>query len=349
MTNLFTRDDIALTFKGSIMEKFYKEVLSLLPSNLRRLLDNLLPRQVQELEEIRLREGRPLILRLGTGELMVTGEGRATEKIRDAYYVTKDDLQRTLQLISHSSIYAIEQELRNGYLTLPGGHRIGFVGEAVVEHGKVKTLKNISSLNIRVAHEIIGCADPIIPYLYDPQNQVPYHTLIISPPRCGKTTLLRDIVRQFSEGIGDLKKISFNVGVVDERSEIAGCYMGTPQKDVGPRTDVLDGCPKAEGMIMLVRSMSPQIVATDEIGRKEDVAALEEMLNAGVTVLTTVHGRNLADLEQRPIISNLIKQNFFQRYVILGRSLGVGTIEAVIDAHTRSNLLAKAIPGKMGG
>lgn len=348
MAIIYTEGETWNTGKNVMMERFNREILFLLPNKLRGILDNLLPMQVQEIEEIRLREGRPLILRLSTGELMLTDKGCATEKMQEAYYVTKDDLQRTLQLISQSSVYAIEEELRNGYLTLPGGHRIGFVGEAVIEQGRVKTLKNISSLNIRVAHERIGCADPIIPYLYDPKTQVPYHTLIISPPRCGKTTLLRDIIRQFSEGIGDFKKVSFNVGLVDERSEIAGCYLGTPQKNVGPRTDVLDGCPKAEGMIMLVRSMSPQIVATDEIGRREDVEALEEMLNAGVTVFTTVHGRDLADLEQRPNISNLIKHNFFQRYVILGRSLGVGTIEAVIDARTRNNLLVKAIPGKGG-
>lgn len=344
----YTKEKTPITLVNTDMEKFNTEILFLMPHNLRRILDNLLPGQVTELEEIRLREGRPLILRLGFNELMVTREGRTTNNLYEAYCTTKDDIQRTLQLVSQSSIYAIEEELRNGYLTLPGGHRIGFVGEAVVERGKIKTLKNISSLNIRVAREVPGCADPIMPYLYDPKSQLPYHTLIISPPRCGKTTLLRDIIRQFSEGLGDLNKISFNVGLVDERSEIAGCYLGTPQKNVGPRTDVLDGCPKAEGMIMLVRSMSPQIVATDEIGRQEDVEALEEMLNAGVTVLTTVHGQSLLDLEKRPHLRNLIKQNIFQRYIILGRSLGVGTIEAVLDAQTRHNLLSRPIPGKKG-
>jgi stage III sporulation protein AA len=341
------KTELALSSAKAELEKLKAEIVPILPAHLRRILDNLMPWQVKQLEEIRLREGRPLMLRLGSAEMWLKAEGIPAETVGEAYHVTKEDLQRALQLLSQSSIYALEEEMRNGYITIPGGHRVGFVGEAVLEQGKVKTLKNISSLNIRLAREVVGCADSVMPYLYDPKSGKPYHTLIISPPRCGKTTLLRDIVRQFSEGIAGAFHLAFNVGLVDERSEIAGCYLGRPQKNVGPRTDVLDGCPKAQGMVMLVRSMSPQIVATDEIGRLEDVAALEEMLNAGVAVITTVHGNNLNDLERRPILKNLITQDFFERYVLLGRTYGVGTIEAVLDARTKENLLAKPIPGNL--
>lgn len=330
----------------------YKEhIAAVLPANIRSLLDNLFPEQLESIEEIRLRCQKPLLLRLAAGEFFLTPLGRLTKDSSEAYHISPEELQRTLQMISHASLYALEEELRNGYLTVRGGHRIGFAGEAVVEKGRVKVLKNISSLNIRIAKEMIGCANPIMKYLYNISNGNAYHTLIISPPSCGKTTLLRDIIRQFSQGIDfNLgKRVSLNVGLVDERSEIAGCYHGIPQKDIGPRTDVLDACPKAEGMLMLLRSMSPSIIATDEVGRAEDIQALEELLNAGVTILTTVHGSSIAELELRPTLKNLLGRGIFQRYIILSRKLGSGTIEQVIDAAKGLNLLSCPIPGKKGG
>jgi len=153
--------------------------------------------------------------------------------------------------------------------------------------------------------------------------------------------MLRDLIRQISSGIPRLGFPGLTVGLVDERSEIAGCYRGIPQRDVGIRTDVLDGCPKAIGMMMLLRSMSPQVIATDEIGRREDVDALEEVLNAGVKILTTAHGSSLADLSERPVLSNLIRSKIFERFVILGRSRGVGTIEDIIDGKSYRSLGVK--------
>lgn len=316
-----------------------------LPVSIRKILDNLSLEQILCLEEIRLRKGKPLYLRFCDSESMINAKGATVCDIAQAYHVTEDDIARTLQLISQSSLYALEEEMRNGYITISGGHRVGFVGQTVLDKGRIKTIKNISSLNIRLAKQVFGCATKLMPFLYNHTQSKPYNTLIVSPPRCGKTTLLRDIIRQFSSGfrssLGELVKL--NVGVVDERSEIAGCYLGIPQNDVGPQTDVLDACPKAEGMIMLVRSMSPQIIATDEIGRQEDVRAIEEMLNCGVSVLTTAHGASLKELEQRPILKQLINSNIFDRYVFLGRTLGPGTIEMVLDGQTKNNLLLKPV------
>jgi stage III sporulation protein AA len=316
-----------------------------LPIRIRQILDNLSSEEIFSLEEIRLRKEQPLFLRFCDSESMINVKGTRVSKIDHAYHVTEDDIARTLHLISQSSLYALEEEMRNGYITISGGHRVGFVGQTVLDKGRVKTIKNISSLNLRLAKQVYGCASKLMPLLYNYSASKPYNTLIVSPPRCGKTTLLRDIIRQFSSGfpssLGALVRL--NVGVVDERSEIAGCYLGVPQNDVGPQTDVLDGCPKAEGMIMLVRSMSPQIVATDEIGREEDVRAIEELLNCGVGVLTTVHGSSLKELEQRPILKQLIQSNIFDRFVFLGRTLGPGTIEMVLDGQTKNNLLPKPL------
>ena len=126
----------------------------------------------------------------------------------------------------------------------------------------------------------------------------------------------------------------FKIGLVDERSEIAGCYQGIPQNDIGLRTDVLDACPKADGIMMLIRSMSPQIIATDEIGKKEDINAIEEALNAGIRLITTVHGKDVQEISRRPILNQLVSQNIFDRYIIMTNQPKVGTVQEIIDTST---------------
>ncbi|GAB4266854.1 stage III sporulation protein AA [Thermincola ferriacetica] len=316
----------------------YQEIMEMVPGNLRAILARVPNELMRRAEEIRLRQNRPLIIGHDGGDLFLTPEGEPTVDITQSYTVTGEDLKKTANLLSNSSIYAVEEEVRNGFITVPGGHRVGLAGRVIIDNGKVKTIKYITSLNIRIAREVIGASDNIMPYLIDPIRKEFQHTLIISPPRCGKTTLLRDIVRQLSNGVPSLGFHGVPVGVVDERSEIAGCFRGVPQKDVGIRTDVLDGCPKAEGMIMLIRSMAPKVVATDEIGRKEDIFALEEVLNAGIKILTTVHGANLSELVQRPALKYLVEQGIFERYIVLNREKGVGTVEDILDGKTRQSL-----------
>ncbi|GAB6156885.1 stage III sporulation protein AA [Desulfotomaculum varum] len=316
------------------------EVLNLLPPNLRQILSALPPAVKDTVEEIRIRQGRPLMLGLAQGDCFVTDQGVPVAGIADAYTVSAADVERVTQLVSRSSLYALEEELRHGFITLPGGHRVGITGKVLTDQGVVRHIKYISGFNLRISRAIKGVADRVLPYLISPAGKF-YHTVLVSPPRCGKTTLLRDLVRRLSEGIPELGWPGSNVGVVDERSEIAGCYRGIPQQDVGPRTDVLDACPKAAGMMMLLRSMGPAVIATDEIGRREDVAALEEVLHAGVKVLTTVHGGSLAELADRPALQYLFKIKAIERFVILGRSKGVGTVEDIIDGRTMKSLGVK--------
>lgn len=317
------------------------EVLPVLPVSIRRLVRSLNVSLQEKVEEIRIRQGRPLSLSLSSGDIFINPEGKPTRQAGEAYLVTSVDMEGLIHLLSGSSLYALEEELRTGFITLPGGHRAGITGKAVLDGGKVRTLKNLSCCNIRVSREVPGAASEVLPLIIDRSGSGIYHTILISPPRCGKTTVLRDLIRQISSGIPRLGFPGLTVGLVDERSEIAGCYRGIPQRDVGIRTDVLDGCPKAIGMMMLLRSMSPQVIATDEIGRREDVDALEEVLNAGVKILTTAHGSSLADLSERPVLSNLIRSKIFERFVILGRSRGVGTIEDIIDGKSYRSLGVK--------
>ncbi|ADL08077.1 stage III sporulation protein AA [Thermosediminibacter oceani] len=316
--------------ENQFLVKLEQHISPILPSAIRQIFFKLPPDKLNKVEEIRLRRGRPLMVVAGKQDYMMTPEGVITDDPDRAYIVTGEDAAKIFQLISRSSVYALEEEIKNGYITLKGGHRVGIVGKVILEGGQIKTMKHISGFNIRIAREVLGAADEALRFVIDEKGEF-LNTMILSPPKAGKTTLLRDLIRQLSSGNPRLGLKGFKVGVVDERSEIACCYEGVPQNDVGIRTDVLDGCPKARGIMMLLRSMSPDIIATDEIGRTEDVEAMEEALNAGVKLLTTAHGADLEDVGRRPTLRKLIGSNFFDRYLILGFSEGVGTIEKVIE------------------
>ena len=296
-----------------------------------------LPRQIKKfmlssnvnlhnIQEIKIRIGKPLMILCDEGEIILR------ESAKGVYIITEADLREMMEYISNYSLYAYEDEMRQGYITIEGGHRIGLCGQVIVENGQVKNLRHISSINVRVSHEVKGCADKVLPYIIDNQNV--YHTLIISPPRCGKTTLLRDIIRQISDGNPYVK--GQTVGVVDERSEIGGCYKGVPQNQLGMRTDILDGCPKAEGMLMLIRSMGPQIIAADEIGTAEDVHAIEYAMHCGCKMIVTVHGKSLEEIKEKPVLGKLVKDHRFERYVVLGNQRGAGSVEGIYDENCRS-------------
>ena len=241
--------------------------------------------------------------------------------------MTRQDLKETLEYISGYSLYACEDELRQGYISVQGGHRVGVTGKVILDRGNIRSIKYISCINVRLAHQILGCADAVMPFIRKKEKIC--HTLLISPPGCGKTTLLRDIVRQISNG--NEKFPGMTVGLVDERGELAGCYQGVPQNDVGMRTDVLDGCPKAEGMQLLIRSMSPTVVAVDELGKEEDFRAVESVIHCGCTLLATAHGNSLEDIMEQPFFQKLKNMQIFERYIILGRQNRNGRIVQILD------------------
>lgn len=286
---------------------------------------------INRASELRLRAGQPLLAVVGDGDVFLTAAGLPAVGGEAAYLVSTGELAQTLQLISRNSLYAFEEELRQGFLTVAGGHRIGLAGQAILDGGELKALKNISSMNIRLAREIKGAADRIMPHVIAGSRRV-LSTLVISPPGCGKTTVLRDMARQLGSGIPGLGFAGVQVGVVDERSELAACQDGVPTAALGPRVDVLDGCPKAVGMLMLIRSMAPRVIITDELGRQADAVAVREALHAGVSVVTSVHGRSRADVAGRPFVGELLREKCFDRYIILGDRPVPGTVEEIADA-----------------
>jgi stage III sporulation protein AA len=307
-----------------------ESIKKILTTNLRRWFELLKDNELELLQEIRMRTGKPLIIRMNNEEYFLF-EDKLVKNSKNAYIVSDKDLRETMEFISNYSLYAFEDELRNGYITVDGGHRVGITGKVVVENNKVKTIKNISCINIRISHQVKGCSNKILPYIVEDKKVL--HTLIISPPRCGKTTLLRDIVRQLSNGCKDFN--GFTIGVVDERSEIGGCYRGIPQNDLGIRTDILDGCPKTEGMLMLIRSMSPEVIAVDEIGSNGDIEAIDYVINTGCKIICTVHGASLNEVKNKPILEKLIKKNIIERFIVLESKNGIGDVKKIYDVNNK--------------
>ncbi len=317
--------------------RIYENVLEYICLELSQVLKNISIEHQEYIEEIRLRSGNPINIYLKGKDYFVTQDGSLTKNIEKGLLVNREHINNTFQLISNYSVYAFEEEIKNGFITLKGGHRVGIGGKVLYGARGIETIRDISSLNIRIAREKIGVSDKIIPYVLDYPNTI-HNTLIISPPQCGKTTLLRDLIRSLSDGSYFAGKKGFKIGVIDERSELAGMYNGIPQHNIGLRTDVLDGCNKKDGTIMLLRSMSPEIIAMDEIGSISDVESIHEILKAGVKVIATVHGDNLDDLFSKKSLSILIKEKVFKRYIFLDNSKGVGTVKNIIEGNSLTTI-----------
>lgn len=304
----------------------HQSLLQLFPANRRKFWGRT-ALEYKKMQEIRIRVDKPVVLLFEGREVFLNGEGEFQTTPKYAYCVDRVELEEILNHLCHYSLYAYEDELRQGFLTVTGGHRIGIAGQVVREgENSIRTIKNISYLNIRIAHQIKGVADKVLPWLYEGGRLK--NVLIISPPGCGKTTLLRDIIRQVSDG--NAYGVGRCVGVVDERSEIAGSYQGQPQNDIGMRTDVLDGCPKTLGMMLLLRSMSPQVIAIDELGGEEDMKALHMAAFCGVGILATVHGESIEDVTERFSWKEDLCQGLFDIFLILGRENGRPIVKDIV-------------------
>lgn len=275
----------------------------------------------ESLQEVRIRAGKPLAVSVGGRNCFVAANGQLLQTAQGALRVDWDMILKCLEFMSRSSLYAFENEMQKGYITVEGGHRIGMVGKTILQNGQIGGISPIAGLNVRIAHEIRGCAEKLLPSLLE--EQALQHTLILSPPGGGKTTMLRDLIRLASDRLGLI------VAVADERSEIGGCYRGVPQCELGMQTDVLDGCPKAEGMLMLLRTMNPQVIAADELGGRAELEAVISVLHAGVKLLCTVHSNTIEELQRRPGFDQLMEQGVFQRIVVLSGRKGPGTVEGV--------------------
>ncbi|CAM2077981.1 stage III sporulation protein AA [Paraclostridium bifermentans] len=291
----------------------YDEIYKILPGTIGNSIKQFL--MEDKIQEIRIKVGKPIILNLAF-----------EEKVLD-YIPTREDLRHLITKISNYSLYAFEEEIKQGYITLKGGHRVGLAGECVMSKGEVRTIKNISSLNIRICKEVIGASNKVMRLITE--NDRVYNTLIVSPPKCGKTTILRDIAKNLSNGMYQISLKGKKVTIVDERSEIAACYNGIPQMNVGIRTDILDNCLKKSGMIMAIRSLSPEVLICDEIGTEGDLEALNMAFNSGVNIIVTVHGYDINDIYNREVFKELIDNCVLERIIVLSNRRGAGTIEKV--------------------
>lgn len=282
-----------------------KSILCYFPSHLRNLIfQNVSAPLCQITEEIRIRLNRPIALKIGQETMIIQ------------HSINKDEITEIFEQICENSIYSYKNEICEGFITVRGGHRVGIAGTAVID-GKIKNISYISSLNFRIAREKKESSRKIIGNIINQEDNTIYNTLIISPPGCGKTTLLRDVIRNLSNGVKEINFTPKVVGVVDERGEIAATYRGIPQNDVGIMTDIMSNIPKSLGMKMLIRSMSPQIIACDEIGSTDDVQAIKSAMCSGVKGIFTAHGRTLEEILQNTELNQLIKENIIEKVVQL--------------------------------
>ena len=284
------------------------EILRYFPNKIYQIFSNLLqenPQIANELQEIRIRVDKPIILKLREKDLILQ------------YNILQTEILQIVERLCENSIYAYKNQICEGFITIKGGHRVGLTGSCVIENGKITNIKYISSLNIRIAREVKNCSTRILREIIDIENKTIYNSIIVAPPGRGKTTILRDIIRRLSDGIEEINFRGKTCGVVDERGEIAAMYKGTPQNDVGIRTDIIENVSKNKGIHMLIRTMTPEIIACDEIGSKEDVEAIHYALYSGVKGIFTMHGKNVEDIKNNKQIYELIENREIKKIVFL--------------------------------
>ena len=309
------------------MEKRLCEILNYMPENLRKILSKVFLITGDEIQEIRLRNKLPLIISTPKGSFAVLKDGEISPAVGGAYIVEPSDVQRVFKAICENSVYAFSEDIKQGFVTIRGGHRIGISGRVVTANGKIENFRDISSLNIRIAREVVGAANMIIDHILGPGGIV--NTLIVSPPNGGKTTVLRDLARQISDK-------GVKTGIADDRGEIAALFKGVPQNDVGIQTDVIDSAPKAEAMTMLLRTMAPELIITDEISTAKDKDALLQCFGVGTAIIASTHGQSAEEVLERELLKPLFGKMGFGKIIVLQKE-GHGVAAQLIGKVTVIN------------
>lgn len=279
--------------------------------------------------EIRLRINSYIVAKSPECSYFIDKKG-INKKINEKFYkITKEDIEETVALLTSNSLHAFEKEMQSGYITISGGHRVGIGGDCVYDKDRFKGFRNITSLNIRIAREFVGCSSKYFDYIISDKKEI-YNTLIIGPPLSGKTTFIRDLAIYLSDG----KNESFpgcDVTIIDERGEICSVYDGIPQMYVGQKTDILSYCMKKEGFIMSIRSLAPKVIISDELGSKDDFETVQYALKSGTNIITTAHAYSLEDLKNNIYLKDIIKNNFFQRIIVLKNSKSPSIVKEIYD------------------
>lgn len=287
---------------------FLQDILKYFPLEIQNFIIITIKNQAlikEQLEEIRLRANRPIILKFRNYDVILN------------YEIYTEDILKILERMCENSIYAYKNQICQGFLTIKGGHRIGITGTVVIEDNRIINIKYISSLNVRIAREVLNCSNKIINQIIDAENQTIFNSMLVSPPGKGKTTMLRDAVRQISNGVASLNFSGVTVGLVDERGEIAACYKGIPQNDIGVRTDVMGNVNKSKAIEMLIRSMAPKVIACDEIGSIEDANAIKRAMYSGVKGIFTMHGNSMEEIKYNEPIYSLIENKQIEKVIFI--------------------------------
>ena len=282
------------------MEEVFEYLADNIKDEIIKYLNNF---NMYNIEEIRLRVNKPIILKNSEGNKILI------------HIISKEEIQETFQKVCEQSIYSYQKQISEGYITIKGGHRVGITGSCVTEDERIININYISSLNFRIAREKKEVSKNVLKYVVNGNNVT--NTLIISKPGCGKTTILRDLVRKISTGIEEFGFKGKTCGIVDERGEIASMYKGIPQNDIGILSDVIDNSSKSKGMKMLIRSMSPEVLVCDEIGNKDDIDAINYAMCSGVKGIFTAHGDSLEEIKLNEDINELLDKYLIETILVL--------------------------------
>lgn len=302
------------------------EILKYFPLNISNKINNIVNEKADQVQEIRVRINGPIILKINEKEDCIVN-----------HYTDREEILQIMQSICNNSIYSYQNEIINGYITIEGGHRVGITGDVVLEDNKVINIKYISSLNFRIARQVFDCSNNILKYVIDLENNTIFHTLIVSPPGAGKTTILKDLVRKISDGIPEIGFKGIDVSLIDERGEISAMYKGKPQNNIGIRTDVLENITKPLGIKMAIRSMAPKVIVADEIGSLADIDAINYAVCSGVKGIFTAHSFDFESMKLNKELNNLINMKLIEKIIFLDSKVK-GKIKSVYELSSICSL-----------